>query len=425
MQWLPISTSAVAATITPMLRNVPSPIRTRAGAGAVIQTLGSSSVPAPISRRPSRSASSTLPWIGQRAKASRSASSQWIRARFHGSALRSYQRHFCHQSLARRASPARDLRSAPERCGARRRLPRNEEGAPSPAPPRSLPCRARLPLVAVDHGLTVAHLRVRAPDEDGVEARAAVDRDLGVRDGEDRVVAGAAEDLVATLAAQADLVVAGAAEDHVRALAALEVVVALVAEDAVRAAAPVDRVVAEAALEQVARAEAAVVVVAVAPDDVVAAVAEDVVRAMAAEQVVVAVGAGAGAAAVRRHPRRALRGVLDRGRLDDVLTAGDATLAQRLGVRDAARRAVRIDDHGVVAVAALDAVDRGAVVDVHDVVARAGRDDVGARVGVDDVVAVAAVDVVGARTAVHQVVAVAGGDRVRRRAAVDGVVAGA
>ena len=76
MQWLPISTSAEAAIITPMLRNVPSPIRTRAGAGAVIHTLGSSSVPAPISRRPSRRASRTLPWIGQRANASRLASSQ-------------------------------------------------------------------------------------------------------------------------------------------------------------------------------------------------------------------------------------------------------------------------------------------------------------------------------------------------------------
>src|SRR3954452_9727666 len=106
MQWLPISTSAVAATITPLLTKVPSPIRTRAGAGAVIHTFGSNSVPAPISRRPSRSASSTLPWIGQRAKASRSASSQWMRARFQGSELRSYQRHFCHQSRARRASTA-------------------------------------------------------------------------------------------------------------------------------------------------------------------------------------------------------------------------------------------------------------------------------------------------------------------------------
>ena len=44
-------------------------------AGAVIHTPGSSSVPAPTSRRPSRRASSTLPWIGQRANASPRANS--------------------------------------------------------------------------------------------------------------------------------------------------------------------------------------------------------------------------------------------------------------------------------------------------------------------------------------------------------------
>src|SRR4051812_16111424 len=117
MQWLPISTSAVAATITPMLRNVPSPMRMRAGAGAVSQTFGSNSVPAPTSSRPSRSASSTLPWIGQRANAPRPASSQWMRARFHGSELCSYQRHFCHQSLARRASTAASSRASASDVG--------------------------------------------------------------------------------------------------------------------------------------------------------------------------------------------------------------------------------------------------------------------------------------------------------------------
>ena len=54
---------------------------------------------APISRRPSRSASRTLPCTGQRTNASRRASSQWMRARFQGSVLRSYQRHFCSHSL--------------------------------------------------------------------------------------------------------------------------------------------------------------------------------------------------------------------------------------------------------------------------------------------------------------------------------------
>ena len=82
-----------------MLRNVPDPIRIRAGAGAVIHTPGSNSVCAPISSRPSSSASSTLPCTGQRTNASRRMNSQWIRARFHGSELRSYQRHFCSHSL--------------------------------------------------------------------------------------------------------------------------------------------------------------------------------------------------------------------------------------------------------------------------------------------------------------------------------------
>ena len=66
----------------------------RASPGAVSQTFGSNSVPSPTSSRPSRSASSTLPWIGQRAKAPRRAISRWMAIRFHGSELRSYQRHF-------------------------------------------------------------------------------------------------------------------------------------------------------------------------------------------------------------------------------------------------------------------------------------------------------------------------------------------
>jgi hypothetical protein len=100
MQWLPISTSSTAASITAMFRIVPSPIFTRADPGAVIQTFGSNSVPAPISSLPSSSASSTLPCSGQRAKALRRIISTWILARFQGSELRSYQRHFCAHSFS-------------------------------------------------------------------------------------------------------------------------------------------------------------------------------------------------------------------------------------------------------------------------------------------------------------------------------------
>ena len=103
MQCSPISTSLSAAIITPMFRNVPAPIRTRARSGAVIHTFGSSSTPSPTSRRPSRKASSTFPCTGQRANAPRRINSQWIRARFQGIELRSYQRHFCAHSPARRA----------------------------------------------------------------------------------------------------------------------------------------------------------------------------------------------------------------------------------------------------------------------------------------------------------------------------------
>src|SRR5205814_1435183 len=49
MQWSPISTSPTEATITPMFKKQPSPITTRAGAGAVIHTSGSNSVCAPTS----------------------------------------------------------------------------------------------------------------------------------------------------------------------------------------------------------------------------------------------------------------------------------------------------------------------------------------------------------------------------------------
>ena len=66
MQWSPISTSWTAATITHRFRNVPAPMRIRPGAGAVSHTCGSSSACSPISSRPSRSISSTLPCTGRR-----------------------------------------------------------------------------------------------------------------------------------------------------------------------------------------------------------------------------------------------------------------------------------------------------------------------------------------------------------------------
>src|SRR5947209_14517196 len=95
MQWSPISTSSCAATITPMLRKQPAPILIVPLSPVVIQTFGSNRVPSPTSRRPPRNDSSTLPWTGQRTNASRLANSLWIARRFHGSELRSYQRHFC------------------------------------------------------------------------------------------------------------------------------------------------------------------------------------------------------------------------------------------------------------------------------------------------------------------------------------------
>ncbi len=93
------------------------------------------------------------------------------------------------------------------------------------------------------------------------------------------------------------------------------------------------------------------------------------------------------------------------------------------GVGDAALAVVRVDVDRVVAGAAVDGLDRGAVVDPHDVVAVARVDAVGARVAVDLVVAGAGVDAVGARAAVDDVVAGAGGDLVGRGARVEVVVA--
>src|SRR3954452_23199700 len=99
MQWSPISTSSWAATITPMFKKQPEPIRMRPWSPVVIQTFGSNNVPSPTSSVPLRNDSRTLPCTGQRTKAFRFANSAWIASRFHGSELRSYHRHFCHQSV--------------------------------------------------------------------------------------------------------------------------------------------------------------------------------------------------------------------------------------------------------------------------------------------------------------------------------------
>ena len=171
-------------------------MRTRASPGAVIHTCGSSSVPGPISRRPSCSASSTLPCTGQRANASRRASSQCRRARFQGSAPRSYQRHFCHHSRACRASMRGSWRTvAGERAASVPLLPRPGSPAVRVRGGRrrgSCRGRTRLPLVAADDALAAAHLRALAPDEHRVVAGAAVDRDLGADDGEDASLPGPA-----------------------------------------------------------------------------------------------------------------------------------------------------------------------------------------------------------------------------------------
>ena len=160
------------------------------------------------------------------------------------------------------------------------------------------------------------------------------------------------------------------------------------------------------------RARGAVVVVqAVAPDDVVAAAAEDRVGAVPAEEVVVAVGARAACRRCRGASQvTPLRRVGDRLGLDDGLAAGDLAPCAAPGRwRCRPASAYGLTTIGVVAVAAVDARDRRAVVDVDDVVAGAGVDRVGARVGVDDVVAAPRVDRVGARAAVDR------GRRRRRR----------
>ena len=107
----------------------------------------------------------------------------------------------------------------------------------------------------------------------------------------------------------------------------------------------------------------------------------------------------------------------------DGLAAADAALFERVPVGDAAAVLVRVDVDGVLAVAAVDGPDRGAVVDVDDVVTGARVQRVAAGVGVHAVVAGARVDDVGAAAGVDRVVAVAAGDAVARGAGVERVVA--
>ena len=92
----------------------------RSGSGprrrAVSQTPRSSSVPSPISRRPSRSSSSTSPLTGHLANARRRASSRCSASRFQGSAPRWYQRHLSHHR--RRSDSRRGLAHGAQRIPA-------------------------------------------------------------------------------------------------------------------------------------------------------------------------------------------------------------------------------------------------------------------------------------------------------------------
>jgi ubiquinone/menaquinone biosynthesis C-methylase UbiE len=128
MQCSPMSTSSTAATCTPMFRKLPPPMQIRAGAIAVSHTFGSSSTWGPSSSRPSRSISSTLPWTGQRQNAWRRANSRWMRARFQGSVLRSYQRHFCAHNFSWAGSIGSATLLAGRRKAARRCAPRRNAG---------------------------------------------------------------------------------------------------------------------------------------------------------------------------------------------------------------------------------------------------------------------------------------------------------
>ena len=82
--WSPIRTSPWAAIIVLRLRKHSSPISIRASGASVSQQPGSSSVPSPIVRRPSSSASSTSPSTGWRMKKPPRAAWRAIRQRRRG-----------------------------------------------------------------------------------------------------------------------------------------------------------------------------------------------------------------------------------------------------------------------------------------------------------------------------------------------------
>ena len=117
MQWSPISTRPIAATITPRFRNVPSPIvirrrRRRGDPDAGLQQR--------LAADPQPILAQCLEHIAVQRPAGegpRRIISTWIRARFHGSELRSYQRHFwIHSCGSAGASPglaARGLTRVP------------------------------------------------------------------------------------------------------------------------------------------------------------------------------------------------------------------------------------------------------------------------------------------------------------------------
>ena len=130
-------------------------------------------MPSPTSSRPSRSASSTLPWIGQRTNAPRRAISRWIASRFHGSELRSYQRHFCNQSLGVSARAA---------ASQRRRL-RCARWPPAP------PLRRRLRLLPVCVALVLTWDRRGALGRSRSRARRPRACSAGCRTGADGVLA--------------------------------------------------------------------------------------------------------------------------------------------------------------------------------------------------------------------------------------------
>ena len=94
------------------VQELPAPMRTRALPGSgdphvrLEQHAGARSPGAPRAAPPARCRGR-----GQRTNASRRMNSQWIRARFHGSELRSYQRHFCAHRRSRPRERLQRIRS--------------------------------------------------------------------------------------------------------------------------------------------------------------------------------------------------------------------------------------------------------------------------------------------------------------------------